>query len=127
MIFREVGVHVATGPAVGDRFLLQGEGQAPDHSAKILASRQVRIDDAASGKSADEAGYADLAEIWIHLYFSEDRAMRIERTGFRDGGMARHLGRAGHLGAAGPRVLRLQEHCALGRGLERFSDHQRVG
>jgi hypothetical protein len=68
---------------------VQGKGNAPDHTAVILAAHQPRIDDPSGGKGADHAGNADLTEVGIDLHFGEHRAMCVHGIGllrYRVGG-----------------------------------------
>src|ERR1700759_2907088 len=68
---------------------LQRKRYAPDHSAKILAPHQMRVDDAASSEGADHAGDADLAEIGVDLDLRKDGAVRAHRVGGLRGGIHR--------------------------------------
>jgi hypothetical protein len=76
MVFGEIGVRDPPRAAIGDRRLVQGERDPPDHPAEILAAHEARVDDAASRERSEEAGHPDLAEGGVDLHFRIDGAMR---------------------------------------------------
>ena len=81
MVFAKIGIHDPARAAVDNGLFVQRKGYAPNHPAEVLAPHQMRIDDAAGGKSANHAGDADLAEIGIDLDLGKDRAVRAHRVG----------------------------------------------
>lgn len=61
MVSGEVGVDVAAGRHVADRFLVERHGQAPGHAADELAAGGEGVDDPARREDAQQAAGPDLA------------------------------------------------------------------
>src|SRR5258707_13175031 len=59
--------------------LHEGHADAADHSTDALATRHLRIDDAARAIGADDAPPARLPEIRIDSHFPEHRTERMHR------------------------------------------------
>ena len=81
--------------------LVQGERDAPDHAAVVLAAHQPRIDDPSGREGADKPRHPDLAEVRIDLDLGEDGAMRMHGIGRLRGRVAAPLAATLDLGKPG--------------------------
>ena len=63
-------------PVIGDGLLMQRHADAADHGAENLATRELRVEDAAGRHRADHARDPDDAKLFIDLDLGEHRRMR---------------------------------------------------
>ena len=76
VIVGKIVAHEATEPVIGDGLLMQRHADASDDGAENLATRELRVEDAAGRHRADHARDPDDAKLLVDLDLGEHRRMR---------------------------------------------------